>query len=169
MMLIWLPRLPLSDPGAKRTDNCQESVAGDGRERHYTGNHTQNCIRKNGNYASFYNRTLSTANASLIKFKSIKLHSQSQPTLSWEEKWKTHFKSRLCKNQTSYSLTCVKDPYLAENRWKNIFMTELPDQALNWAPDRDHQVGDGQVHQVVVHCCPVKWYQRSSFKLKGFF
>ena len=71
-------------------------------------------------------------------------------------KHQVHFKSRLCKNQTSYSLTCVKDPYLAENRWKNIFMTELPDQALDRAPDGDHQVGDGQVHQVVVHCRPVK-------------
>ena len=33
-------------------------------------------------------------------------------------------------------------------------MTELPYQALDRAPDGDHQVGDGEVHQVVIHRGP---------------
>ena len=52
-LMIVLPRLPLRDSGAERVDDCQEPVAGDGRESHYAGNHTQNCITKNGNYTSF--------------------------------------------------------------------------------------------------------------------
>ena len=33
-------------------------------------------------------------------------------------------------------------------------VAELPHQALGRAPERDHEVGHGQVHQVVIHRGP---------------
>ena len=52
--------------------------------------------------------------------------------------------------------TCVEHPDLAEDCRERVLvvLAHLPDEALDRAPERDHQVRDGEVHQVVVHCGP---------------
>ena len=53
-------------------------------------------------------------------------------------------------------ITCVEHPDLAEDGGQDvaILVAHLPDQALGRAPQGDHQVSHGQVHQVVVHRGP---------------
>ena len=53
-------------------------------------------------------------------------------------------------------VTCVEHPDLAEDGWQDVHVpvAKLSDQALGGTPERDHQVGHGQVHQVVVHRGP---------------
>ena len=53
-------------------------------------------------------------------------------------------------------ITCVEHPDLAEDGGQDvaILVAHLPYQALGRAPQGDHQVGHGQVHQVVIHRGP---------------
>ena len=53
-------------------------------------------------------------------------------------------------------ITCVEHPYLAEDGGQDVLVEvpHLPDQALGWTPERDHQVRHGQIDQVVVHRGP---------------
>ena len=55
-----------------------------------------------------------------------------------------------------HGVTCVEHPDLAEDGGQDVpvMVAELPHQTLRRAPERNHQVGHGQVHQVVIHRGP---------------
>lgn len=55
-----------------------------------------------------------------------------------------------------HGATCVEHPDLAEDGGQDVpvVVAELPDQALGRTPERDHEVGHGEVHQVVIHRGP---------------